>query len=136
VKSGTYTITTTTPGAAGPVKFAQASLRARMEGYSTTPGDRCVGGSKPLISADASLNPGDACNLVEAVGANNEPHVFIALRVDANSEPNTTCFKGASTASNYASYFIECEGVEAAADGFNAGHCIRCYAGSNGDVGF
>lgn len=134
VKSGTYTVTTTTPGAAGPVKFAQASLRARMEGYSTTPGDRCIGGSKPLISADASLNPGATCYLVEGVGAINEPHVFVALSVDANSEPSTTCFKGSTGV--YPTHFIDCEAREAAADGFLNGHCFRCYAASNGGDGF
>src|SRR5690606_14933469 len=66
-------------------------------------------------------------------GAINEPHLFIAIRVDANSEPNTACFKG----SNFAlSFFIDCEGVEAAGDGFNTGTAIGCYAGSNGGDGF
>ncbi len=136
VKAGTYTVTTTTVGAGGPVKFAQAALRARMEGYDTTPGDRCVGGSKPLISADASLNPAGTCYLVEGAGATNEPHIFVALKVDANSEPNTTCFRGTTGASTTTSIFINCEAQEAAVDGFIAGMCIKCYSASNGDEGF
>ena len=136
VKAGTYTVTTTTVGAGGPVKFAQASKRARMEGYTTTPGDRCVGGSKPVISASASLNPASTCYLVEAVGTLDEPHVFVALRVDANSEPFTTCFKGASTVSNLYSFCYDCEAVEGAVNGFNGVVPIGCYAGSNTGTGF
>ena len=47
IKSGTYTITTSTPGANGPAHFP-SNDELLIQGYETTPGDM---GAKPIISA-------------------------------------------------------------------------------------
>lgn len=49
IKAGTYTMTTSTPGAAGPLTGASA-VNLKIEGYTTTRGDR---GGRPIISAGA-----------------------------------------------------------------------------------
>ena len=49
VKAGTYTITTATPGAAGPVLLT-SNIRTKMEGYSSTRGDRA---GRPELNAGA-----------------------------------------------------------------------------------
>lgn len=136
VRTGTYTISNTTTGAGGPIKFGQTILRARMEGYSSVTGDMCSGVSKPLIIASGGLTPTGAFNIVEGAGTNNEPHVFVALRVDGNNRPNTTCFKGTSTSSAYNSHFYNCEAVRAASDGFNSANCVQCFASGNSGEGF
>ena len=50
IKSGTYTITTSTAGPAGPVNFT-SNILVIVEGYQTTRGDRT--GVRPIISAGA-----------------------------------------------------------------------------------
>lgn len=50
IKSGTYTITTSTAGPSGPVNFT-SNILVIVEGYETTRGDRT--GVRPIISAGA-----------------------------------------------------------------------------------
>lgn len=134
VKNGTYTIVNTVVGSGGPIKFAQANLRARMEGYNTVTGDRCTGIniSKPLIIVSTGLTP-TGLSIIEAAGNTNEPHYFIALKADGNNRPNVSCFKG-SNVNN--AYFVNCEAVNANGFGFQNATCHMCYAGYNSGTGF
>jgi hypothetical protein len=50
IKSGTYTLTTSTPGAGGPAVLP-ASLASSIVGYETTPGDNCPTNDRPVINA-------------------------------------------------------------------------------------
>lgn len=133
VQSGTYTITTVTPGAAGPILFGTANVRCLMEGYATTAGDRCAGGSLPLIQASASLNPAGTVYLIQLDGTTNEPQIVSYLRVDCNDEPNTTGIKGDQY---YLDRAVGCHTENAAVNGYQSLTAYRCLAANNGSRGY
>lgn len=100
VKAGTYTVTTTTPGSNGPVKYnpgTDASLAApsRIEGYNTTRGDK---GTRPLIQLQASLTTA-AINIFELSGGTNKYVWADNFELDATTG-NTTA-TGAQVNSNF-----------------------------------
>ncbi|GAA4442984.1 hypothetical protein [Bremerella cremea] len=74
VKSGTYTLTTSTAGSGGPVSLPQGVI---MEGYQITPGDL---GTPPVIFAGAITS----VNLVSAAGSLSVSRCR-NLKVDGNS---------------------------------------------------
>lgn len=75
VKAGTYTMTTSTAGAAGPLAFVN-SVNVSMEGYSSTRGDRA---GRPLISAGA------VTTITMADDGNSSQQFLIHLEFDGNN---------------------------------------------------
>jgi len=134
VKSGTYTLTTATPGAAGPVHFALSqSYNMKMEGYATTPGDRCIGGTVPLISA-GTISPATLTDVVSLGGVYNKVNMFAYFKVDCNNRANVGGINGMSV--DY-SVVIGCEVLNCDAGyGFNNLRAIQCYAHDCGVYGF
>lgn len=132
VKSGTYVVTTVTPGAGGPV-LLPTDVVCRMEGYDTTPGDMCIGGTRPIVQASSSLNPASTCYLIQGNGTFNEEQLFVALEADGNSEPNTVGIKGDSA--NYVACFL-CTSRNNASYGFDTIKTTACYSADNGGHGF
>jgi hypothetical protein len=106
VKSGTYTITTTSPGAAGPVKYSPGSDAtganpSRIIGYGSVRGDN---GTKPLIKLQASLTT-SAIEIFSLDGTTNKYVEAKNFELDA-ATGNTTCIGLAlHTNFNFASRF-------------------------------
>lgn len=82
VKAATYTITTATLGAAGPVAFI-TGISTVMEGYTTTRGDRA---GRPVLSAGAVTT----ATLYATVGTSSQ--AFIHLEADGNSKTGISGF--------------------------------------------
>lgn len=82
VKAGTYTLTTSTPGAAGPVVFSSA-IRMTMEGYSATRGDR---GGRP------SVNAGAVTTINIFTGNGSASQAYIHMEANGNSGSGVTGF--------------------------------------------
>lgn len=82
--TGTDTITTTTPGAAGPVLLA-SGITVRLEGYTTTRGDRPTVG--PIISAGAQTT----VNLYASQGTTGRQQ-FVSLKANGNSQSGIVGF--------------------------------------------
>lgn len=80
--STTYTMTTSTAGAAGPILFASA-IRCKLEGYQTTRGDR---GTKPTISA------GSVTSIMMASTNGNDFQQFVNLKLDGNNGSGVSGF--------------------------------------------
>ena len=123
VKAGTYTITTTTPGAAGPVLLTATSTI--MEGYSSTRGDR---GGRPVLDAGSQTG-------VVLFNTNNSMLIaFIHLKADGQSGSGNSGFRCAYVSGR----MIDCEAVDcdqSSCYGFSTGHAIECIA-SNCATGF
>ena len=136
VRSGTtYTITTTTVGAAGPVYVNSVSVS--MEGYQATRGDY---GTAPILSAGA-VSPAASFYLFSAAG--NYTITFVNLIADGNHVVN-----GANVAQGFstqnARHFVDtcearnCDGTASAIGFLSASggiNGIRCKA-SVCSVGF
>lgn len=86
VKSGTYTVTTTTAGAAGPVLYAPGSdatvgSPSRIEGYGTVRGDN---GTKPIILLQTSLTA-SAISIFKFQSSTNKYVTASNFEIDAGS---------------------------------------------------
>jgi hypothetical protein len=152
IKSGTYTITTSTAGASGPVNDvtggASGSNITRWEGYNSTRGDK---GTRPVISAGAITSIS-----VFTVGA--QFSVVDNLIFDGNSKTstkgllsaqvrcgfsrikvqNTTSIAYDISGGNEALYRCEataCSGTGAFVLSSNVS-CLRCEAYGNTTLGF
>lgn len=112
VKAGTYTLSTTTPGAAGPVVFA-TDIRVFMEGYQTTRGDR---GTRPVISAGSQTS----INIFKTAG--NDTQIFTNMEADANNGAGVICFaifNAAATSPHFALNCLARNASAASTYGFN-----------------
>jgi len=135
VKSGTYTLTTSTPGALGPVLLANAA-KILMEGFNTSPGDL---GTPPVIIA-GSLTALPYIVKSQAGVSNNQLIVNISVSGNNQATPGGSAgsgnigFLGAAT---YGSVFWLCNAFNCGTEGFNGvqGTCIACIADTNA-VGF
>lgn len=87
VKSGTYTMTTSTPGPAGPIVCANAAT-IKWEGYQTTRGDR---GTKPVISAGAVTG----ISMISPGSTTSGPRIF-NMTLDGNNGAANIVFVGGS----------------------------------------
>ena len=125
VKAGTYTLSTATPGAGGPVLLG-LNHRLRMEGYQTTRGDR---GTKPVLDAGAQTNLSLFAS--QPHPSNHNQH-FINLKADGNSQSTIIGFS--SSVLGYA-FAIDCEAVDCDTRGFVFFACVNCLADTCG-VGF
>lgn len=78
VRSGTYTLSTSTPGAGGPAEFVSA-VRVIMTGYESTRGDY---GAKPVLDAGAQTSITLFATNGTTFGAAQQ---FVNLEADGNS---------------------------------------------------
>lgn len=121
VRAGTYTITTSTPGAAGPVLMTN-NIDCFMEGYSSTRGDRA---GRPVLSAGAVTS----VDLFEGLGNGNQ--IFIHLKADGNSQ---TGVNGFACDNNPRWATFDCHAVncdQGTSYGFSASYLhsvVSCYA--------
>lgn len=86
VKTGTYTITTTTPGTAGPVLCA-SGINVTIEGYSSTRGDQAA---TPTLDAGAQTG----VNLFAGQGTATQE--FVSLKADGQAGASNVGFAFAS----------------------------------------
>lgn len=86
-----YTISTATPGAGGPVLFAN-TIQVSMLGYETTRGDA---GNRPTLNWGAVAAPGGLTYLYAGQGTAGQ--AFINLRANGNSVNNVGGFNGISS---------------------------------------
>ena len=137
VKSGTYTITTSTVGPSGPF-YQSTSVAGSVEGYNSTRGDRST--TQPELNA----------GLITAVtlwrsACTNSAFNFVNLCANGNAKASVTGFAhdGAQTsdllckAINCVSGFNNSNAVSCVADtcsgyGFISGIALDCYAVSCG----
>jgi hypothetical protein len=125
VKSGTYTITTTTPGAAGPVLLA-SNVTCYMEGYGTTQGDL---GTAPTLNAGAQTG----VNLFASQGTAGS-QAFINLKADGNSQASIVGFNLTATNRALAQFCIAINCVT----GFSGSRSLTrsCLASTCSGTGF
>ena len=134
IKSGTYTLTTTTAGAAGPI-VVPADESHIYEGYYATPGDKAMNGStfSPPVIDTGSTTPGVATYVIKLSSATSYQSLAMFLAVDAN---DTAYWNGFSIDSN--SLVYRCKAVDCTT-GFYSGSSeekgIECLA-SSCSVGF
>ena len=83
IKSGTYTITTSTPGPSGPY-YQSSSINVVVEGYGTTRGD----GTRPVMSAGTVSSV-----VLWRMACTNRPSHFRNLEADANGQSSVDGFK-------------------------------------------
>ena len=139
VKSGTYTLTTSTPGAEGPV-LLPSDGQCLLEGYSTTPGDL---GTAPVISSGSVFglsylvktqeNFSNLKQLVVniALSGNNSGDGFVDggsygatfWRCSASGFTNGYGFNGANQ-----SIVSLCVAIGCAAGFYAGGLCVGCVA--------
>jgi hypothetical protein len=101
VKSGTYTLSTSTPGAGGPVVVA-SGIQARIEGYETTIGDL---GAKPVIDAGAITS----ITVVTLNSAYADGQTCRNLTVDGQGNSSVVGF---SATAGYCGTFALCRAIE------------------------
>lgn len=86
VKTGTYTLTSESAGAGGPIVFPAAGSRAGIEGYYATPGDRAMNGdvfTPPILQATETYKPTD---MVTMNGGSNNCQFFFYFKIDGVSQ--------------------------------------------------
>lgn len=120
-----YSLTTTTVGVNGPVKFGTASINASVEGYEVTRGDRTA--NRPVIQW--ATTPGALTYACVHNGGGSSEMEFINLTVDGNSTANC----GGFDIANFRATAIDCIAKncnQAGAIGFNCAGAkvVRCQA--------
>ena len=150
IKTGTYTMTTSTPGPAGPVVSASDIVTFKVSGYNSTRGDlntQSAITNKPVLSAgaitgitlwtfNATSNPSKGLISIVADGNSGASNIGItigtrgiAIGVHAKNCPT----KGFSTAGLLS---VACE-ADNCGDGFTGGvKLIDCVAHNCADDGF
>lgn len=88
VKSGTYTMSTATPGAGGPLTLA-SGIRVTIRGYQTTRGDNT--GTRPVLSWGAVSAPGSPSTFMFN-GQGNASQNIINFKLDGNDVDNVSGF--------------------------------------------
>jgi len=130
IKSGTYTLTTTTAGSAGPL-VSTVDIRMSIEGYDTTRGDL---GTPPVM--DAGVQTGFAFVTLNGQFTGFHLQVVRNLKVDGKSNASVNGFQGVGT---YAETTVElCEAANCVV-GFSGTTkllCIKCRAESCTGNGF
>lgn len=145
VKSGTYTLSTTTPGAGGPVLFA-SNIDVSMEGYSVTRGDRAA---TPTVDAGAQTS----INIFSCQGTSPHLQQFISMKADGNAGASVNgfnatlggdtfdlcvafdCVNGFLSTGNQAYFALRCFADTCSTTGFVFAIAMFCAAKSCG-VGF
>lgn len=132
VKSGTYNLSTTTPGAGGPIQYPN-QLQCRIEGYETTAGDRCPNDSFPVLNANGNA----PTNMVEMRPNFNSPQTLDCFKIDGNSQAVVGVLGGSTaTVGRYSTLVrvtcADCDGSYA----FRHAHATACVAFSCSANGF
>lgn len=134
IKSGTYTLTTTTVGSGGPL-YPTSNLAVYIEGYDATRGDLIdkdyfdKDDNFPLIHA-GSQSP---AYCVRLAGTFNDSRPSAAcLSVDGNDNA-TDCFYAGN--SYVGDFYYRCKAIQGSNRGFYRGRVYECYASDNGGVG-
>lgn len=119
-KSGTYTLTTSTAGAGGPVSLSGKS-GLEWIGYGTIPGDM---GTAPVISAGAIAS----IVVFEFGGSSGNSRCSVNIKVDGNSQTSITGF---SSAANLAENCIAANCTTAGFSGLSTSNCTAtgCLVG-------
>lgn len=119
VKAGTYTLSTATPGAGGPVVLA-TNIRIKMEGYTTTRGDRA---GRPSVNAGAI----PSVNIF--AGSSNGTHAFVHMEANGNSQVGVSGFSLTNAAwMALDCYAKNCDQASAAGFSISTGNAVRCGA--------
>src|SRR3972149_5828939 len=121
VKTGTYTLTTATPGPAGPIVVA-TNIRFKMEGYSAARGDRAA---RPIVSAGAITA------ITMFSGVSGDFQLFVNLKADGNSQSTVSGFTGGNR-----TFFEFCEALDCPTNGFNGGTLATSCQASGCGTGF
>jgi len=117
VKSGTYTLTTSTAGSGGPFTNSNRSY-AIVEGYETTRGDL---GAKPVLDAGVQTSV-----ILWQHSVANAAY-FVNLKADGQSGSGNKGFlQGYAYSSTYSCEAVDCD--QAACYGFSIGKIIACKA--------
>jgi len=127
IKEGTYTLTTTTAGPAGPLDLSVNNtwIHLLIEGYGTVRGD----GGRPVISAGSTA----PYAVVKIYGSYNiKSQAVIGVVVDGNNN-STRGFLDSST--NYLTgMFLKCKAINCGIIGFHStGQLTQCYASGCAD---
>lgn len=131
VQSGTYTLTTTTPGASGPVAFT-SNYAAAMFGYETTAGDNCPNGNRPEINGGA-VSFGSATGIIALDGSVNKTQIVGNIRIDGNSATNSLGIDGSSSVFDAA---FNCVVTGTASYGYDFLNAVYCFADQCGTHGY
>lgn len=130
VKSGTYTITTSTPGASGPY-YQSSNIRVVVEGYNSTRGDR---------TGDVVLSAGAVSSVtLWRMACTNQASNFVNLQADGNGQSSIVGFnyagnqlrrpclcKAVDCTTGFSSTGGLCCRTENCTTGFVAQYCILC----------
>jgi len=114
VKSGPYLLTTSTPGAGGPVVLA-TNIDLVIEGYETTAGDL---GAKPVIDANAQTT----ITLVTFAGGYSGNHLQTIRNIKLDGKDNASVI-GFSNATDYPGEAV-----------VQACEAVNCATGYSGDL--
>lgn len=130
VQSGTYNLSTTTPGAGGPMTFPSGA-RVRIEGYETTAGDGCPTGGRPVLHANGNA----PTQMVLFAGDFDDSQVLAHFAVNGDSQ-TTNGVVGNANGMRWTScvnvLVQDCNGTH----GFTLVHAVSCYSFSNSGIGF
>ncbi len=126
VKSGTYYVTTATYGAGGPVR--PGGSYCTMEGYYQTPGDMCVGGTRPIVKATV-----ENVKIFDFYVGAQQSKPALNFIADGDNVAGVTGFSGV-----FGDYglFFNCEARNCPLYGFYRMPCMNCVATNNGSHGF
>lgn len=141
IKSGVYTVTTTTRGSGGPIDSdGNPSRTWHIEGYHSTRGDcPAVGsGNQPVMSVGAGVTTFDVIKITNVSFGNTEV-TLKAIKVDGNDETGTNGFN-VSAAYHGCMRVIGCHATACGNNGFTGGMTrvlvSNCLADNNGAAGF
>jgi hypothetical protein len=128
IKAGTYTLTTSTAGPAGPMALPN-SIRCKIEGYQTTRGDL---GTKPVIHAGSVTT---VALVSTAQSTATTLQTFVNLEVNGNSGSGVNGFDIFDPENG--GYLLTARNCDQASTnyGFSNGTLVGCYAIDCG-VGF
>jgi hypothetical protein len=148
VKSGTYTLTTTTKGAAGPCNMEMSN--GLYEGYNATREDLRTTAWATAITQMPEINAGAQTSVIlfNRATAGKDRNVIRHFRFDGNAgATNTGCFgqnnslfhrcyaENCTTAGFSTSLAVQCVAT-ACGSGFSLGHAVACVSYSNTTHGF
>ena len=129
IKAGTYTLTTTIAGEAGPI-VVPADESHIYEGYYATPGDKAMNGAtfSPPIIDTGGTTPGGSTYVVTLSSVTSYQALVMYVEVDCNDTANWNGFSIAANSLVYRARAIDC------VTGFYSGSAeekaIECLASS------
>ena len=121
LKAGTYTMTTATPGAGGPVVFPTAVNDIVIEGFNTTEGDF---GTPPVIAVGTSGF--NNVNIVKTQSDYNKCQTIRNVKVDGRSDASVTGVVGFYLSGSNSTHgnTYGCQAVRCASKGYYLGRSL------------